>query len=165
MSEEVRNRARADQSSDDSSEIRLDPFFLALVGAYIKIAAFIKRLQGYTKTATYKTTMGVACSIASVSMCFSCKDLRSSMERNDKQQATLKRIQEFQVHKAFINDPALFWGSSRKRLDDHYGILLSFLDKQLDHVTVQHAEADVFLFHCPPTSAQYRVFLFEMKSP
>jgi hypothetical protein len=114
------------------------------LGIYIKIAALITHLQDYTKTATYKGAMvfGSAC------VCSSYGNLHVSIERNKQHGAALQQILEFQVHKAFINDYQLFWGSSRKHLDDHYGLLLSFLDKSLEHVTFHHPEADVFLFHC-----------------
>jgi hypothetical protein len=48
------------------------------------------------------------------------------------------------MEKVFLNDQQLFSGPSRQYLEERYGRLIAFLDKELAHRQVSHKQSDEF---------------------
>ena len=60
----------------------------------------------------------------------------------------LNRIVQLQLEKIFLNDQQLFSRPSRQYLEERYGLLVAFLDKELAYLQVHHNESDEFLANC-----------------
>ena len=139
-------------SSDPADEIYFDAVSLWFVNAYIKIVAFVNYVQKFTKYAVYRIAMGLACGLAVVACCYSMgglyADVRNSLGTIRNKEVLLNRIVQLQLEKIFLNDQQLFSGPSRQYLEERYGLLVAFLDKELAHLQVHHKQSDEFLANC-----------------
>ena len=139
-------------SSGFEEYVHLDVIFLILVKAYMQVVDWVNRLQGITKTATYKMVMGIFCILLFI---YYWDIINASYVRvidsigsfSEKEMILYKPVQN-ETHIKYMNDPRFFWCVNNEYLRRDYESLFRLMKDEFMHLKIHNKNIDIFYDSC-----------------
>jgi hypothetical protein len=102
----------------------------------------VNQIEQFKRSASYKLYMVVICSIVlgilTLQMHNSFGLMKISLEKTRNNESILQGILNNKTNKQFVKDERIFIEDMQQYINDHYGLLMRFIDEELVHVKVEN---------------------------
>jgi len=133
-----------------NENIYLDRSFLNSLGLYLHLVNMVNQIEQFTRSASYKFYMIFICLIVLGILTLQMQDsfvvMKISLEKTRKNEFILKQVLKNKTNKQFINDRRIFIEEMEQYMNDHYGLLIQFMDEQLMNVKLENKFVDNYIY-------------------